>query len=180
MFLFSLMVLLTLLAIVAWAIGGLGMPGNWGIVLMALACWFFFPQEYRGYVGLLALLGIVAAALLGELLEFAASALGASRLGGSKRGAALALVGSLAGAVGGLFLGALVPPPILGSVLVSLLLGASGSFVGAAAGERWAGKDWESSLNIGSAAFWGRLLGTVGKALCGTIACGLFLIALWW
>ncbi len=76
-------------------------------------------------------------------------------------------------------LGHLVLCHLLGPVLVSLLLGASGAFAGALVGERWAGKDWDLSIQIGTAAFWGRLLGTVGKAVCGTIACGVFLSAIW-
>ncbi len=53
-------------------------------------------------------------AMLGEAIEFAAGALGVGKLGGSKRAAALAVVGSLVGAIGGMFVG--LPIPIVGSV----------------------------------------------------------------
>lgn len=176
----TLALFLTLLALTSWAANILGMPGNWLLVLMAAACFYMRPEESLSHVGLAPLVAMIVVAILGELLEFAASALGASRMGGSKRGTVLAVGGSVAGAIAGLFVGSLIPIPILGPVIASLLLGASGAFAGAIAGERWVGKDWDASIQIGSAAFWGRLLGTVGKAVCGTIACVIFLVAIWW
>ncbi len=175
----SVTIVLSLLALTGCVANVLGLPGNWLVVALALGGWWLAPQENHSHVGSLPLAAIVAAAVVGELLEFAASALGASRMGGSKRGTVLALVGSIAGAIAGLFFGSILPIPILGPVVVSLLLGASGAFAGALVGERWAGKDWDLSIQIGTAAFWGRLLGTVGKAVCGTIACGVFLSAIW-
>lgn len=176
----TLTIVLTLLALTGWGANILGMPGNWLVVAMAAACWWLRPEEMASHVAWGALLAIVFAAAVGEVLEFAASALGASRVGGSKRGTALAMGGSIAGAITGLFVGTAIPIPIVGNVLASLLLGAAGAFTGALVGERWAGKDWDTSIQIGSAAFWGRLLGTVGKAVCGTIACGVFMAAIWW
>ncbi len=176
---YSLVILLTLLAVVGWGANILGLPGNWLIVAMALGGWTLAPESNRSHVTLFPLVAMVAVAALGEFFEFAASALGASRMGGSKRGAILAIVGSIAGALVGLFGGALVPLPIVGPVIASLLLGAGGAFAGTVAGERWAGKEWDASLQIGHAAFWGRLVGTVGKAVCGTIVLSVFLITIW-
>ena len=176
----TLALLLTLLALTSWAANIFGMPGNWFLVLMAGVCFYLRAEDSPCHVGLAPLIAIVVVAILGEVLEFAASALGASRMGGSKRGTVLAVGGSIAGAIAGLFVGSLIPIPMIGPVIASLLLGASGAFAGAIAGERWVGKDWDSSIQIGSAAFWGRLLGTVGKAVCGTIAGVIFCIAIWW
>lgn len=173
-------IVFTLLAIVGWGGNLLGLPGNWLIVALALGGWYWAPEDSRIYVAGTPVTILLTTALLGELFEFVASALGASRMGGSKRGTVLALLGSIGGAIVGLFCGTLIPIPVLGSLIASLVLGASGAFVGAVAGERWAGKDWEVSFQIGNAAFWGRLLGTVGKAVCGTIACAIFLVAIWW
>ena len=175
----SLAVLFTLLALVGWGANVLGLPGNWLIVSLAIGGWLLAPESYRSHLSLISVAVIGGVAIVGEVLEFAASALGASRMGGSKRGTVLAIFGSIGGAVFGLFSGALIPIPIIGSLIASLLFGAGGAFIGAVAGERWAGKDWDASLQIGNAAFWGRLLGTVGKAVCGTIACGIFLAAIW-
>ena len=174
-----LAIVLTLLTLLGFAANVLGLPGNWFIVAMAFGCWWIVLPESSSHVSPLPFVAILVAALLGELLEFLAGALGASRVGGSKRGTVLAIGGSIGGAVTGLFLGNLIPIPIVGPVIASLLLGASGAFAGAIVGERWVGKDWEHSLQVGNAAFWGRLIGTVGKAVCGTIACSIFLIAIW-
>jgi uncharacterized protein len=175
----SIAVLISALALTGWIANILGLPGNWLIVVLAWGSWWLAPEESRIHVSLLPAVAIVVAAILGELLEFIAGALGASRMGGSKRGTLLAIGGSIAGAIVGLFFGSIIPIPIVGPVLVSLLLGAGGAFAGAVTGERWAGKDWEASIQIGNAAFWGRLLGTVGKAVCGTMAVGILLAAIW-
>lgn len=175
-----LLILLTLLALLGWSANLLGMPGNWLIVLMAVLGLWLSPPENSSHVAWAPFLMILAVASLGEVLEFAASALGASRMGGSRRGTALAIGGSLMGAIVGFFAGTLIPIPLLGNLIGSLLLGAAGAFGGAVAGERWVGKDWDQSLQIGSAAFWGRLLGTVAKAVCGTVALGIYLISIWW
>jgi uncharacterized protein len=174
-----LALLFTLLAVLGLLANILGLPGNWLIVLMASGGWLIADEGSRLYVSWWVLLAIVLVAVFGELLEFAASALGTARLGGSKRGTVLSIVGSMVGAVLGLFLGNLIPIPLVGPVIASLLLGGGGAFAGAAVGERWAGKEWEQSLEIGNAAFWGRLFGTVGKVACGTLVCGIYLVAIW-
>lgn len=175
----SIAILITLLALVGWVANILGLPGNWFIVALAAGGWWLAPETNRIHVAMFPLIAITLTATLGELLEFAASALGASRMGGSKRGTLLAIGGSIGGAIVGLFFGSIIPIPIVGPVIASLLLGAGGAFTGAVAGERWAGKEWDASLQIGNAAFWGRLLGTVGKAVCGTVAAGIFIAVVW-
>lgn len=175
----GLAVLLTLLALGGCVGNIVGLPGNWFMVVLAACCFWLRPESVGTHVELVTLAVLIGMAGVGEALEFLAGAMGASRMGGSRRGTALAMGGSIAGAIAGLIFGNAIPIPILGPLAASLLLGASGAFAGAAAGERWAGKDWDSSLQIGGAAFWGRLLGTVGKAVCGTIVCGIFLFAIW-
>jgi len=175
----TLLVLLSLTAIVAWAMNVLGMPGNWLVVALGVATYFLSSSEKSIHVGLVALGIMVAAALIGEALEFVAGALGASRLGASKRSSALAIVGAMTGALVGLFAGSIIPIPIVGQVLGSLLFGSVGAATGAIGGERWAGKNWDESLQVGHAAFWGRLFGTVGKVVCGTLACAIFLFSIW-
>ncbi len=169
--------LLTLFAVGAWAANIVGLPGNWVAVVSAVVLAYGVAPDRCWSVAWGMAGTMLVVAIIGELLEFAAGAIGASRLGGSKRGAILALLGSIFGAIAGLFVG--TPIPIIGQVLASLLLGGAGAFGGAVIGERWSGKDWDQSIDIGSAAFWGRLLGTVGKVVCGTIVCGLFLVSLW-
>lgn len=101
-------------------------------------------------------------AILGEVLEFF---LGAASLakGGSKRGAFFALVGSIVGSIGGAAILSIIP--VLGT-MVGLVLGAAlGAMGGAILGERSLGKDAEESVRLGKVAFWGRLLGSVGKIM---------------
>jgi uncharacterized protein len=174
-----ILVTLTLLGLSGWIMNVLGMPGNWIIVALGVGAYFLTEESQMAHVGLIPLIMMVAIAGVGELLEFAASALGASRLGASKRATLLAIVGSIVGAIVGLFVGGVIPIPVVGSVIGSLLLGGAGAAAGAVGGERWAGKSWDDSLQVGQAAFWGRLLGTIGKAVCGTVACATFLFAIW-
>lgn len=174
-----MIIVLTLLGVTAWIANILGMPGNWVMVALGACCLFFRPDDARSHLGWGILITIIVVSLLGELLEFAAGALGASRVGGSKRGTALAIVGSIVGAILGLFFGTAIPIPIIGNLIGSVMLGALGAFGGAVLGERWAGKDWDSSFQVGGAAFWGRLLGTVAKAVCGTVVCLFFIGGVW-
>jgi uncharacterized protein YqgC (DUF456 family) len=54
-------------------------------------------------------------------------------------------------------------------MLAALLFGGLGALAGAMIGETWAGRNLEDSLRVGHGAFWGRLLGTLGKILLGSV-----------
>src|SRR5215469_8207128 len=92
----GLLLLLILVLIVGWCMTMLSMPGNWVIVaVVGLLAWWAPPSGPKiGWPVFFVLLGL---AVVAELLELAASALGASRAGGSRRGAVLAIVGSMLG-----------------------------------------------------------------------------------
>ena len=169
--------LLTVIVLGCLAVTFLGMPGNWILLGVAAGVHWLAPPEYRAWLPINAIAIMGALAVMGEVLEFAAGALGVGKLGGSKRSAALALLGSLIGAIGGMFVG--IPIPLIGSLLASLVLGGVGAYLGAAIGERWAGRDWSKSLEVGYAAFWGKLLGTFGKIACGAIMAGIAIFFFW-
>ena len=76
----------------------------------------------------------------------------------------------------GAFVG--LPIPIVGSLLAAVVFGGLGALVGAMAGESWKGRDFETSLEIGKAAFVGRLLGTAAKLIVASIMVVVTLIAL--
>jgi uncharacterized protein YqgC (DUF456 family) len=157
-------ILLLVVLVVCWALNIVGLPGNWiNLVLAALYAWLM-PAEYRADVGWLVLGVMLLLAVLGEVIEFAAGAAGATTVGGSKRGAALALVGALVGAIVGLFVGL---PTFVGAIIAPILFSAVGALVGAMLGEQWKGRDLKDSFWIGHAAFWGRLAGTVAKIAVG-------------
>ena len=159
-------VLLTILA-VCWVLTLLGMPGNWVMIGAAVGYVLLVPTESPAAIGWATVIALLVLALIGELLEFLAGALGVTKAGGSKRGAMLALVGSVVGGVIGLFVG--MPIPIVGSLLGAVLMAGLGAFAGAILGEQWKGRDFDESMKIGEAAFWGRLLGTVAKSAIGAI-----------
>ncbi len=171
-------IVVSLLAVCCLAATVLGLPGNWALVAIAAAIhWAISPQSFVHFeLWVVVTLGILAA--IGEVIEFVAGAAGVGKMGGARRSAALAVVGSLVGAIVGLFVGS--PIPIVGNVIASLILGGVGAWSGAVLGERWADKSWDGSIQIGAAAFWGRLFGTLGKSLCGVAMVVFTLFHCWW
>ncbi|MFV1968299.1 MAG: DUF456 family protein [Pirellulaceae bacterium] len=169
-------VLLILAAIAMWSLNFIGLPGNWLVLASAASYAYLIPDETRTGISWWTVGGLLGLALLGEIIEFAAGALGAIQAGASRRGAAMALGGSLVGGVFGLFVA--LPIPVVGPVVGALLFASLGALGGAVLGEQWKGKDLDESIRIGHAAFWGRLFGTLGKALVGALMIALLLVAL--
>ena len=173
----TLLILAVLLLLLVNTAGGvltaLQMPGNWLIVAATAAfAWWRWGAESWSY-GSTTLLTLLGLALLGELVEFLAGALGSKAVGGSKRGAAISIVTALAGAIGGTFL---IPVPIVGTLLGAAL----GAGLGAAAGDKWAGRSWPDTLRVFRGAAIGKLSGAAGKlaiaaAMWCTAAAGLWL-----
>lgn len=168
--------LLTVAVAAGWLMTLVGMPGNW-LIVACTACYAALgPAETRLAIGW-PVVGILAGlALLGELIEIVAGALGVAKAGGSRRSAVLALLGSMIGGIAGLFVG--LPVPIVGSLLAAVVFAGAGALVGAAIGESWKGRDLDRSLEVGVAAFWGRLLGTLAKTLVASVMAGVVLAAL--
>ena len=145
------------------------------MVVAALVYWYFMPAG-RTHFHWGVLIGLAAVAVLGEVVEFAAGAVGATQAGGSKRSAALALVGSLVGGIVGMLVG--TPVPIVGSIVAALLGALLGAMGGAMLGEQWKGRTSDEGLKVGQAAFWGRLWGTLGKVGCGAAMLVIAFVAL--
>ncbi len=169
-------ILLVLVAFTCWTLNVIGMPGNWLIVAVAATYSYFMPDERRLDVSLLTVVGLFVLAAIGEGVEFLAGALGASKAGASKRGTALALVGSIVGGIVGIFIS--LPVPIVGQIVGPLIFASLGALGGAVLGEQWKGRDLDESINIGHAAFWGRLIGTLGKILVGCVMLALIIVSL--
>jgi uncharacterized protein YqgC (DUF456 family) len=159
--------LFIVLIVLFWLLNLVGLPGNWMIVALALLWMIFGPADYRFSWVVVVVIAILA--LIGEAIEFGASILGTNKLGGSKRGATLSVVGSVIGGILGAIFGIPFPIPLVGSLVGSVLLAAAGAWVGAMIGEKWVGKQFQESVKIGNAAFVGRLLGTAGKLVMGSI-----------
>jgi uncharacterized protein YqgC (DUF456 family) len=155
-----------------------GLPGNW-INLVALSVYVYFtPEGQRPSISWWVVAVVLVLAILGEIVEFAAGAVGAAKVGGSRRSAALAILGSFIGGIAGALIG--VPIPIIGSVIAILLFASAGALVGAMLGEWWKGRDWEACRQVGHAAFWGRLFGTFGKFSVGALIVLVALVSLVW
>jgi hypothetical protein len=73
------------------------------------------------------------------------------------------MLGAIAGATIGL------PVPIIGSAVAAVLGGAVGALIGATTLEFHGGRDLAASWRVGHAAFWGRLFGTLSKAVIGAV-----------
>ncbi|MEP3831234.1 DUF456 domain-containing protein, partial [Rhodopirellula bahusiensis] len=121
----------------------------------------------RWQLGLVSLAIAFLLGLVGELVEFLAGAMGASRAGASRRATLMAIVGSIIGAIVGGIVG--LPIPVVGPVLAAILFGGLGATAGAMYAEWNDGKTWRDSWRIGQAAFWGRTTGTVGKMVAGLL-----------
>lgn len=164
---FFVVALLLLLSALAWCLNLLSLPGNWCMFgLTALFAWLVHPEDGRG-IGwsTVAILGVLS--LGGEVIESLAGAAGAARLGGSRRGMVLSVLGAIGGSVLGAIVG--IPVPIIGSALAAVVGGAIGAFVGAVAGEHWKGRQIQEGLEVGRAAFLGRIWGTAGKLAAGAV-----------
>ena len=134
------------------------LPGIWFSLVVALLCWWWVPSLFS-YWTFVAAFGV---AILAEVVDVAASALGASRAGGGRSGAWGSIAGALLGAIAGSLL---IPVPIIGTIAGGVI----GAGAGAVIGERGiAGKPWGDSLRIGRGAMVGRFVALVIKtALAG-------------
>jgi uncharacterized protein YqgC (DUF456 family) len=169
-------VLLAVVSVLAWLSNLLTLPGNWIIVaLLALYVWLA-PGDGRTAIGVSVLAAAFVLAILGEVIEFAAAAMGAQRAGASRRSTIFALVGSVVGAILGALVG--LPVPGIGSILAAILFGGAGATIGAMYGEWSGGKPWRESWAVGHAAFWGRTFGMLGKLGVGAIIVTVVLVAI--
>ena len=158
-----------------WVLTLLSLPGSWLIVVSTAVYAYLVPDQWRVDIGW-AIVGVVfALAVLGEIIEALAVAIGAKRAGGSKRSAFLALCGSIGGGLTGGLLG--LPVPVIGPVVAVVLGAAFGATGGAMLGEHWKGRSADEGWEVGKAAFWGRLLGTLGKVGVASMMVAIVLLA---
>jgi uncharacterized protein YqgC (DUF456 family) len=164
---YTLAILLVAAGVCAWLTNLLTLPGNW--IVVALAALFAWLGPQVGSLGVSWLIvGILTAlAVLGEIIEFAASAWGASKQGASRRAAALSILGAMFGGIAGATAG--LPIPVIGPIVGAVLGGALGAFGGAYLGETWKGRTHGESMLAGRGAFSGRLWGMVGKIAVGAV-----------
>jgi uncharacterized protein len=155
--------------ILCWLSNLLSLPGNWALVGLVALFWFFVPQASGGVTGTTVVILLVLATV-GEVIEFAAGAMGAARQGASRRAVWLSLVGAMVGSIGGAIVG--VPVPLVGSLIAALVGGSVGAFAGAYLGETSIRRPHGESVATAMAAMKGRLWGTIGKFAVGGVMLG--------
>jgi uncharacterized protein YqgC (DUF456 family) len=160
-------VLITLLAPLSVVLVLVTLPGTW-ILLAVCAGFELWRHDLVGWKAL----GVCAAlALLGEIVEVVASALGATRAGGSKRAALGSMLGALVGAI--------VAAPWLFPIS-PILGGAVGAGLGALAAERTLPqRGWKHSAKVGTGAAIGRLLATACKSAIAAIVAIIVVYGVW-
>ena len=157
----------------------LGLPGTWLMLILAVGVelidtmWLGSQdKETFGWIWI----GIcICLALLGEVLETIASAVGTRKGGGTKRGIIGAIIGGIVGAIA---LTPFIPIPILGTLIGALI----GTFAGALIGEM-TGHNQVSGGAMAKAALGatiGRLLGTMGKFLIGVVIFAVLVVTAFW
>lgn len=167
---------LVTLCVVAWGTNFIALPGNWFAVALVVLYVWLGPESGRVALAWPTAAAAFGAAAAGEIFEMVAAAFGAQRAGASRRATLYALAGSLVGALLGAVIG--IPIPFVGSLVAALLFGALGATAGAMIGEWTNGKSWRESWAVGHAAFWGRMIGTLGKLFFGAAIIAIVIVGL--
>ncbi len=169
---------LCVLNILGLALTALMLPGIWLMLLAAgLAQWWHlavYGTEMFSWWTLGACAAIAAAA---EIIEMVASALGASRFGASRTGAAGSIAGAIIGAlVGGFLLSFALP--VIGTALGIIIGAAAGAFSGALLAERHLKqRTWAEARKSGAGAAIGRLAATLVKLILAALVALILSIA---
>lgn len=145
----------------------LALPGIWAMVLVSAICMWWRPEiiSWRAVVTLASI------ALVSEIMEMVASAAGAKKFGGSKRGAVGAIFGTMIGAIVGSFL---IPIPVIGTIVG----GIAGAGIGAMGVERSIVQmSWVDSMKSGSGAAIGRTISIFIKLGLAIVAALFFCLA---
>ena len=135
-----------------------GLFGNWIILGAAAIAWAATGFEHFGVMGLGIMAGL---AVLGEVLEMAASGYGAAKFGGGKGTIGASIVGGIAGAVFGT---PFIPIPIVGTLIGACI----GAFLGAVLYEYiQMEKSAQEAAWTGFGAALGRVAGIFAKLFVG-------------
>ncbi len=166
--------ILSLVNLMWLVLTALGLPGNWLMIGSAFALMWLYDSNVFSTTTLIV---VVVLALIGEVIEFLAGALGSKKAGGSVWGSVGATIGGIGGAIAGtLFLGVvMIPPPI------STLVGAvGGAFAGSAVMEISTGKKRDQAVKVGTGAAIGHITGVISKLIVGGLIWLIITIAAFW
>jgi len=170
MILHLLLYLLLFLALVAGLlILFVNLPGLW-VMVLAAAIYSVLLRPVLTHPTLAALLVLLGLAAFAEVMDFFAAGAGAKRAGATRRGLWGAIIGSVVGAIAGTF----ILPWFMTLVGVCL-----GTFLGAWIGEVSGGQEIGKSVRIAVYATIGRLAGTVGKLIIGSVMLLITMFCAW-
>ncbi|MEE8170686.1 MAG: DUF456 domain-containing protein [Phycisphaerae bacterium] len=144
------------------------LPGTW--LILAAAAGYAWQSEWHD-ISKATVVILAALALLGELVELLATWLGARRVGASRRSMWFGLLGGF----GGMLL-LTIPIPVIGTLAGAII----GCFIGAAIGEMMVRDDLAGATKVGVVTAISRAFGTIAKlalalAMTALVIASLFL-----
>ena len=153
----NVLIVLIMLAAVATGmlLAFLTLPGVWFMLAVAVALELIYPAHAVFHPATLITLAVVA--ILGEVIEVFASAVGANKAGGSRKSGFFSVIGAMVGAIAGTVL---IPLPIIGTIAGACI----GAGLFALFSERLIERrDWDQSAQVARGAALGRLAATFVK-----------------
>ena len=152
-------ILLAIVMLVSLFMIPLGLPGTWVMIAAGVGYSILVPNS----IGMFALIGTLALAVVAEVFEFTLAGKYARKYGGSRRASWGAVIGGTVGA----FVG--VPVPIIGPIIGAF----AGAFLGALVFEYSRGSGAQASTRVATGALIGRVVASALKVAIG------FVIAAW-
>jgi uncharacterized protein YqgC (DUF456 family) len=142
------------------------LPGTWILLCIAVLIeWldrYYLPEGDRQTFGWWILGACLGLLIIGEIIEFAAGAVGARKGGSSRRGMWGALIGGIAGAF--VFMPLFSVVPVLGTLFGAFFGAVLGTFIGAIIGELTIEQATiKGSMKPAIGASIGRIIGTTAK-----------------
>ena len=147
-----------------------GVPGNWLMIGSSLLFDWLVIRDQDVFV-LWTVIAVVAIAVIGELIEIIAGALGAKKFGGTKRASIGALLGAVLGAILGTIFLAFIP--IIGTIIGAVF----GAFSCATLMELSGGRTRQESIRAGQGAALGHMTGNLTKFGLGCVIWIILLVA---
>ena len=163
----SLSTLLMLFCAAFLLISLAGVPGNWLMIGSAVLFDWLVIRDQEVF-WLWTILGVIGLAVIGEVIELIAGAMGAKKFGGTKRASIGALIGGVAGAITGtMFL------PLIGTIFGAV----AGAFTLATVMELSGGRPKHEAVRAGQGAALGHAAGNLTKFAIGCVIWVVLLIA---
>lgn len=159
--LMTIVLWLLVAVLIVVGLAGAVLPALPGVPMIFIGIWLAAWIDDYARIGIWTLSLLATLTLLSILIDIAASAVGAKRVGASPR----AVWGALLGSVVGLFFG--IPGLVIGP------------FVGAVLGELMAKRGLGQAAEVGMATWIGLLLGTIAKLAVSVTMLAVFVVAYW-